>query len=290
LRLWSRLRKGRESATLEYDRGWLEHAERFALEPALVLGPGPQHTAADQSLFGALGDSAPDRWGRALMRRSERRRPERHRVSPHTLGEIDYLLMVDDEARQGALRFAEREGGPFLAPPGEGRIPPLVELPRLLSASDHVTSETDEELQRLLAPGSSLGGARPKTVVRDRDGSLAVVKFPHQSDEVDVERWEAVALALAGRAGIAVPEWRIEIVSGKAVLLLRRFDRRLRLAPRSRPAGLERRCDRSDEVGLRTRRSGNRTRAAMNYPLSSSSARCSTSAGGSSTGGAPFGS
>ena len=63
-RLWARTRKGREGATFEYDARWLAHAERFSLEPALTLGPGPFHTLPDKPLFGAIGDSAPDRWGR----------------------------------------------------------------------------------------------------------------------------------------------------------------------------------------------------------------------------------
>src|SRR3989304_5072085 len=137
-RLWARLRKSRESATFEYDKAWLAHADRFALEPALKLGPGPFHTSSDKPLFGAIGDSAPDRWGRVLMPRAGRRGAERAGETPRTLWEIDYLLMVDDEARQGALRFAEREGGPFLAEHAGTTIPPLIELPRLLSAAEHV--------------------------------------------------------------------------------------------------------------------------------------------------------
>jgi serine/threonine-protein kinase HipA len=161
------------------------------------------------------------------MRRAERRRAEHERQAPRTLREIDYLLMVHDEARQGALRFAEREGGPFLAGYSTVKIPPLVELPRLLSAAEHVLSDTDtdEDLRLLLAPGSSLGGARPKASVRDRDGHLAIAKFPSNGDEVNTVLWEAVALALAAKAGIPVPAWRLETVVGKPVLLLRRFDR-----------------------------------------------------------------
>jgi len=226
-RLWSHSRKGRESATFEYAKGWLEHPERFALEPALTLGPGSHQTLPGKSLFGAVGDSAPDRWGRVLMRRAERRRAAEEGTSPRTLTEIDYLLLVDDETRMGALRFAERPDGPFLARHGATRIPPLVDLPRLLSASERVVGETDtdEDLRLLLAPGSSLGGARPKASVRDSDGQLAFAKFPHKADDFDIERWEAVALNLAGRAGISIPDWRIEIVGDKTVLLLRRFDR-----------------------------------------------------------------
>ncbi len=226
-RLWARVRKGRESATFEYDPGWLEYADRFSLEPALTLGPGPFHTPSGRSLFGAIGDSAPDRWGRVLMRRAERRRAERAGETPRTLMEIDYLLMVDDEARQGVLRFARQEGGPFLAEHEAARIPPLIDLPRLLSAAEHVVGDTDsdEDLRLLLAPGSSLGGARPKASVRDRDGHLAIAKFPHKDDETNAVLWEGVALRLAAKAGIPVPDWRIESVVNKPVLLLRRFDR-----------------------------------------------------------------
>src|SRR3984893_15935241 len=99
-RLWARLRKDRESATFEYDKSWLNHPERFSLEPALKLGPGPFHTPSERPLFGAIGDSAPDRWGRVLMRRAERRQAELEQRAPRTLREIDYLLLVDDEARQ----------------------------------------------------------------------------------------------------------------------------------------------------------------------------------------------
>src|SRR5437868_13791481 len=134
-RLWGRMRKDNESATFEYDEEWLKNPAKFSFEPALQLGPGPFHTPADTPMFGAIGDSAPDRWGRVLMRRMERRRAEREKQTPRTLREIDFLLLVDDEARQGALRFAERDGGPFLSEAGARRIPPLVELPKLLSAA-----------------------------------------------------------------------------------------------------------------------------------------------------------
>lgn len=227
-RLWARTRKNREGATFEYDASWLEHRERFSLEPALTLGPGPFHTAADVPMFCAIGDSAPDRWGRALMRRMERRRAEREKQTPRTLQEIDYLLLVDDEARQGALRFAGREGGPFLREAGAKRTPPLIELPELLSAAERVTDDkdTEEDLRLLLAPGSSLGGARPKASVRDKDGHLAIAKFPCRDDDYNTVLWEAVALELARKAGIPVPNARIETVGDKPVLVLRRFDRR----------------------------------------------------------------
>ena len=141
--------------------------------------------------------------------------------------EIDYLLGVDDEVRQGALRFASQEGGPFLAEHEAARMPPLIDLPQLLSAAEHVVGDTDsdEDLRLLLAPGSSLGGARPKASVRDRDGHLTIAKFPHKDDEINAVLWEGVALRLVAKSGIPVPDWRIEHVLNKPVLLLRRFDR-----------------------------------------------------------------
>jgi serine/threonine-protein kinase HipA len=226
-RLWTHVRSGKETASFEYDENWIKSPYRFSLEPALTIGPGPFHTAGGRTLFGAIGDSCPARWGRALIGRAERLQAEKEGRAPRTLNEGDILLMVDDEARQGALRFAEREGGPFLRENRGMRVPPLIEIPELLAATEHLEEdkETAEEIRLLLAPGSSLGGARPKASVRDRDGALAIAKFPHKNDETKVELWEAVALRLALEAGIQVPEARIEMVADKPVLLLRRFDR-----------------------------------------------------------------
>ncbi len=225
--LWVRARKGRESASFEYSRKWLQHEQSFALEPALALLDGPQHTPAKKTIFGAISDSAPDRWGRVLMRRAERQRALEANTSPRTLMEIDYLLQVNDEARQGALRFAEQESGPFLATDSAVSIPPLIDLPKLLSASARLADdkETGDDLRLLLAPGSSLGGARPKASVRDKDDSLAIAKFPYKHDEYNTVLWEACALQLAKQAGINVPDWRIETIAGQTVLISRRFDR-----------------------------------------------------------------
>ncbi len=227
-RLWARHRRHQESATFEYDRRWLANPGCFSIEPALSLGPGPYHTAAGRPLFGALGDSAPDRWGRVLMRRAERRSAEKDKRTARTLSEVDFLLMVDDEARMGGLRFSETEGGLFREHGPAMRIPPFIDLPRLLSASQRVTMEkdTEEDIRLLLAPGSSLGGARPKASVRDKNGTLAIAKFPQKTDEVNAVLWEAVALELAKKAGITVPVWRVESFAKKSVLVLRRFDRK----------------------------------------------------------------
>ncbi len=226
--LFARFRKNRESATFTYEASWLGHPSRFALEPALVLHELAHHTRTGQAMFGAFGDTAPDRWGRLLMRRAERHRAKAEKRPPRPLNEIDCLLGVDDETRQGALRFSEQPGGPFLAITGEGpRVPPLVELPALLAATDRVATDQDnmDDLRLLLAPGSSLGGARPKASVLDRDRRLLIAKFPHPADETNQPAWEALALRLASAAGLNAAEGRLETIANRSVLLLRRFDR-----------------------------------------------------------------
>ncbi len=226
--LWSNLRHGRESMSFEYDRDWLNHPKRFSLDPALKLISGSFHAASDKPLFGAMDDSAPDRWGRLLMRRFERKNAEHENRTARTLKEIDFLLMVDDEGRQGALRFKREGQGTFLTTYDKNHIPPLLSVNKLFIAANHVMqeSDTEEDIRFLLAPGSSLGGARPKASVIDKDGNLAIAKFPRKDDELNVIAWEAVALSLASKARITVPEWRLELAGCRQILLSKRFDRK----------------------------------------------------------------
>lgn len=226
--LWSHYRSGRESVSFEYDRDWLNNPRRFSLDPALQLVKGTFHASSEKPLFGAMEDSAPDRWGRMLMRRSERRKAEREKRAPHSLKEIDYLLMVDDEGRQGALRFKKEENEPYLTTYEKNHIPPLISIGKLLKSAHKVMleSESEEELSLLLAPGSSLGGARPKASVKDIDNHLAIAKFPKDGDEIDIIGWEAVALTLAQNAKIKVPDWRLEFIGRQKILISRRFDRK----------------------------------------------------------------
>lgn len=219
-------RRGGESVVFEYHADWLSDPNRFSLEPAMAVGPGPFVPAAGQSFFGSIGDSAPDTWGRRLMQRAERRRAELEGRPVRTLAEADYLLGVSDVSRLGALRFREEGQEAFQAPTAAG-VPGLVELGRLMSVTDRVLrdEDTDEDLQLIFAPGSSLGGARPKASVIDQHGLLAIAKFPKETDDYSVERWEAIALDLAQLAGIRTPKHELLEVGGRAVLLSRRFDR-----------------------------------------------------------------
>lgn len=229
-RLYVTAHRGRETATFQYDDAWVISNDSFALEPALSVSRAPHYAGEDRRMFGALGDSAPDRWGQTLLRRAERRQAKAEHRAPRALRDVDFLLGVTDTVRQGALRLTVTEGGPFVAPERPAGVPPLVELPALLAASDRYLSdqETAEDLRLLLAPGSSLGGARPKASVRDMNGTLLIAKFPRrEEDDYRVVAWEAVALQLAREAGIRTTESRLDRIADQDVLLVTRFDRRI---------------------------------------------------------------
>jgi serine/threonine-protein kinase HipA len=226
-RMWSHRRRGAESATFSYTEEYLARDDAYELDPGLPLYAGQQQTRAGQAMFGALSDCAPDRWGRRLIARAERRRAAQEGVAERSFGEIDYLLGVRDDLRQGALRLRDPATGTYMADQAGG-VPPLVALPELLSAADRLERDeaSEDELRLLLRDGSSLGGARPKAHVLDAEDRVSIAKFPSGAgDEWDVMRWEAVALRLARAAGIRVEDWKLYVVDGKAVLIVGRFDR-----------------------------------------------------------------
>jgi serine/threonine-protein kinase HipA len=218
--------RGNETVVFEYIEEWLNDPECFSIEPALALTRGGFAPPQDQAIFGSLGDSAPDTWGRRLMQRAERRLADREGRQVHTLTETDYLLGVADETRLGALRFRRVGEEEFQAPIQAG-VPAVIELGRLLQVTERILrdEETDEDLQLIFAPGSSLGGARPKASIIDQHGHLSIAKFPKETDEYSMETWEEIALRLAERAGINTPSHELVEVTGKAVLLSKRFDR-----------------------------------------------------------------
>ncbi len=218
--------RGTETVTFEYAAEWLADPDRFSIEPALALTRGSFAPPTGQHIFGSIGDSAPDTWGRRLMQRAERRQADKEGRAVRTLAESDYLLGVADETRLGALRFRWSGDDVFQAPIQAG-VPALIELGRLLQVTERILrdEETDEDLQLIFAPGSSLGGARPKASVIDQHGHLSIAKFPKETDEYSMETWEEIALRLAERAGITTPHHGLLQVAGEAVLLSRRFDR-----------------------------------------------------------------
>jgi serine/threonine-protein kinase HipA len=225
--LWSHRRQRTESQTFNYVPEYLAYRGAYALDPALPLFSGQQQTPAGRAIFGAFSDCSPDRWGKALIRHRLRGSGQGESAGERSFGEVDYLLGVRDDLRQGALRFRDPESGEFLAGETQG-VPHLTDLPELLGMADRVERDvaTEEDLERLLKGGSSLGGARPKAHVLDRDGRIAIAKFPRlDGDAWDVIGWESITLGLARAAGLAVADSSLHEIARRPVLIVDRFDR-----------------------------------------------------------------
>lgn len=223
--------RGREQFSFEYETKWLQSpTANYLLDPDLLLYNGRHYAPMNKTLFGVFADSCPDRWGRLLMRRREAELARREERKPRKLGESDYLLGVYDKARMGALRFKTEESGIFLSGEQEMATPPWTTLRTLEAASWGI--ENDESgletkwLRQLLAPGSSLGGARPKATVKDERGNLWIAKFPSKHDEYNSGAWEMVVHDLAKMCGLDVPEAKLETFSKNgSTFLVKRFDR-----------------------------------------------------------------
>ena len=221
--------RGTENFTFEYDHTYLlKHPDR-SLDPDLQLYKGPQFT--NKKNFGLFLDSAPDRWGRKLMQRREaiRARQEKRKVNP--LFESDYLLGVYDATRMGAVRFKLEEKGNYInddaamAAPPWTRLRELEEACRQLEQSD--TENENKWLSMLIAPGSSLGGARPKANVCDNEGNLWIAKFPAHNDTGNTAAWEFVTMLMMKDCGIRTSEFKLEKFSKYgSTFLTKRFDRK----------------------------------------------------------------
>jgi serine/threonine-protein kinase HipA len=223
--------RGKEQFAFEYDTSWLvTESANYFLDPDLMLYNGRQYVPMDKRLFGVFSDSCPDRWGRLLMKRREAVQARKEDRKPRVLGESDFLLGVYDKARMGALRFKTDDNDEFLSSEKDLATPPWTTLRALEAAS--IGFEQDESgleekwLKQLIAPGSSLGGARPKATVQDEKGNLWIAKFPSKHDEVNSGAWEKVVHDLAKICGLKVPEAKLETFSKNgSTFLVKRFDR-----------------------------------------------------------------
>ncbi|MBW1873301.1 MAG: HipA domain-containing protein, partial [Deltaproteobacteria bacterium] len=225
--------RGKEIFSFEYDSDWLAGPHLQSLDPALNLYEGPQYVPTDHNNFGVFLDSCPDRWGRVLRRRREAQLARDENRKELKLMESDYLLGVHDSHRMGALRFRKTKNGPFLDDNQYLASPPwtsLRELERISLQLEREDAADDPNyakwLRMLIAPGGSLGGARPKASVIDDKGSLWIAKFPSRRDDDDVGAWEGVAHELARRAGVqtAATQTR-KYGSQQHTFLTKRFDR-----------------------------------------------------------------
>jgi len=213
-----------QSVGFQYDEGYLADQRAYPLDPSLPLYSGHFQPPEGKMVFNGFSDAAPDRWGQNLMRRQERDRAQGAGTTPRTLGDIDFLLGVHDELRQGAIRFCSTDLREHYSSDENG-VPKIISLPRLLAASDSFIEGGDADLRDLLAAGGSLGGARPKAALRDRGGRLILAKFSRRDDEWDTMAFERTQHILADRAGINVTRSELVRPGGRSVLLVERFDR-----------------------------------------------------------------
>lgn len=231
--LYSEIVRGKEIFSFEYDKGWLKSKFAQVIDPDLQLFSGTQYLPGSKNNFGIFLDSSPDRWGRVIMQRREAIIARREKRPAKTLMESDYLLGVYDENRIGGLRFKEEPDGPFLNKDENLSAPPWTSISELQEASLKFEKDegTDSEhlrwLNMLIAPGSSLGGARPKASIYDSAGNLWIAKYPSVNDTKDIGGWEMVVYNLAAKCGINITEAKVEKFSNHQhhTFLVKRFDR-----------------------------------------------------------------
>lgn len=229
-RLFVNTIKGGETYSFEYDNEWLSSTNYpVSIDPDF-MGYGGREYPNENSIFGVFADASPDRWGRLLMNKKERKLADKESRKPKKLNESDFLMGVYDETRMGGIRFKLEEDGEFLSNDRETAAPPWAKLRTLEEASrqfENDESALDEKwLNQLLRPGSSLGGARPKATVVDTEGQLWIAKFPSKNDTNNTGAWEKVVHDLARMCGLNVPESKLETFSKLgSTFLVKRFDR-----------------------------------------------------------------
>lgn len=206
-----RLVQGNRAVALAYAPSWL--AGGFELSADLPLIPGLAVPREKDQVAGAVDDARPDRWGERVIQRFEK--------SPR-LSLLEFLLFAGDD-RYGGLGVSLRPDTyvPWLtAPvPDLGSLAEMADVVRKVLANEPV----DERQRRLIRPGVSLGGARPKSLLA-LDGEPWLVKFS-EGEEQDVELIEHASMTLAARCGITVsPTRALPVGTGHAVAI-RRFDR-----------------------------------------------------------------
>ncbi|MBC7889190.1 MAG: type II toxin-antitoxin system HipA family toxin [Ferruginibacter sp.] len=224
--------RGKEVFSFEYANEWLRTGFSQMIDPDMQFYSGAYYPRNEKENFGVFLDSCPDRWGRVLMQRREAAIARIEKRAPKKLVESDFLLGVFDRHRMGALRFKTAPQGPFLNDNKEMASPPWAMLRDLEEASLKFEEGNIDDpdylkwIGMLIAPGSSLGGARPKASVTDTEHNLWIAKFPSRNDDKDIAAWEMVVNQLALNAGINAAPGRIQkFNSSYHTFLTKRFDR-----------------------------------------------------------------
>lgn len=221
--------KGKKAFSFEYDQNWLSTESQRLIDPDIQFFSGVQFPNNKEN-FGVFLDSMPDTWGRTLMKRKAAQQARERDEKPQILYDIDYLLGVYDKTRMGALRFKTSLDGLFLDDDENNSTPPWSSIRELQSAAKNLEDDENANVKKwlaiLMAPGSSLGGARPKANIEDENGELWIAKFPSKNDTIDKGAWEFLAYQLAINCGVEMAECKIEKIAGKYhTFFTKRFDR-----------------------------------------------------------------
>ena len=221
--------KGKKAFGFEYDKNWIKTESQRLIDPDIQFFSGAQFPNNKEN-FGVFLDSMPDTWGRTLMKRKAAQQARENAEKQQTLYDINYLLGVYDKTRMGALRFKTSFDGEFLDDDHEHSTPPWSSIRELQAAAKNLEDDENVDVKKwlaiLMAPGSSLGGARPKANIVDENGDLWIAKFPSKNDTIDKGAWEFLAYQLALKSGIEMTECKIEKITGKFhTFFTKRYDR-----------------------------------------------------------------
>lgn len=196
-----------------YDAAWLAHPEAFALCPDMPLRTGVIAPSGGLELHPIFEDAGPDRWGKNVINKV---------FNPIRRSPLDYLELAGED-RIGALAFSRSADNYQVAQEQafySAQLPDLVRAANALSAQMPI----DNVMRRLLRPGSSAGGARPKAIVQHK-GADWIAKFASDEDDCDVCAIEHASLRLATLCGIEAVASELIEIDGKNILLVKRFDR-----------------------------------------------------------------
>lgn len=209
-----RLTPANDRLVFAYARSYLERHDAISLfEPELPLREGPIEPPATMTVASCLRDGGPDAWGRRVIAARLTGDPDRIDLAEST------FMLESGSNRFGANDFQSSTRS--YRPREE-----TADLAQMLAAAETVDAgeRLPETVAAALVHGTSIGGARPKLTLRD-DGVEVIGKLSSSSDRYPVVKAEAAAMYLAAKAGVRTAETRLVRSFGRALLLVRRFDR-----------------------------------------------------------------
>ncbi len=209
-----RLREAQGRLAFAYARSYLARADAISLYgPELPLRSGPIEPLPGLAMPSCLRDGSPDAWGRRVIATRMTGNPD-----DDSLTEVD-LMLLSGSNRIGANDFQARTDA-YVARSDTAPVADLLDAAELLDAGERLPAD----IAAALVHGTSVGGARPKILLRD-NGVEFLAKLSSSTDQYPVVKAEAAAMTLARMTGIDAADTSLGRIRGRDVLLVRRFDR-----------------------------------------------------------------